>query len=743
MALFAAFALSAALASPITPNAATDLTPEQRVVAGTSSVSTLRASDPQRGHLAWTLRISRSETGLQCSTVGQLQDTTFGLVGLDGAFRALPEANTDACGEPGTPIGARVFAAKRTRDVRSVLYGVAGAGVAKVTVTVAGGKPRTVPHTADGAFLLALRGYPEDAQPVVTIRRAGGATSTYNPVGGRSTIVADPFGGRAWKLQAFAFGTPAKPKASLRTSCVSFATARAVPDEANVSATPVCGLEPARPGVKRKPLYFATRRLSGTGPSTNFLAGNWAGHPARVAVWGIARGAKHITVRAGSFSKSTAPLINGGFLVFLPASTRPGVVRVTVDGKRYGSTFGTVAPPKPARASAAVASAATVPVDATAPGRLPDGRYRPGWVQYRTHGTKFAATFDDPAGGLPWVLRQFDAERVVVDKPVRTLAGAKVIGRSRCVQLGRLRGATFGWIFGDGQFRKAGIEYPLLQCTALKRQRSVGQLVSILAPGDPSAPVVAASVAWGYLPGASEATITGSGAADGAAKVTAGAFLRVGGPGASRDAASVSGGGRKVSFGPRGLPSAITKRITFPTLIAGTETTEAPAPDPAGGPHWGMSVAQTVEGVPCSGGPARVVGDQGGGVDLRLGLFTEVSLIGQSCRPLQTKPSAARPCDIGSGFGSAEELEGVDGFLEQARVQRRLLAGRTSMYAQCSADVERVTLRTPRDVRTLVPSAAGHTVLAVYDGEFVGGQMEFIAHLRGGKVWRQRQSLGF
>ena len=198
-----------------------------------------------------------------------------------------------------------------------------------------------------------------------------------------------------------------------------------------------------------------------------------------------------------------------------------------------------------------------------------------------------------------------------------------------------------------------------------------------------------------------------------------------------------------MSFGPRGLPSAFTKRITFPTLIPGTQTTEAPTPDPAGGPHWGMAVAQTVEGVPCSGGPARVVGDQGGGVDLRLGLFTEVALIGQSCRPLQTKPSAARPCDIGSGFGSAEEIEGVDGFLAQARVQRRLLAGRTSMYAQCSADVERVTLRTPRDVRTLVPSAAGRTVLAVYDGEFVGGEMEFIAHLRGGKVWRQRQSLGF
>src|SRR4051794_41653479 len=101
MAFLAAFALSAALASPITPYAATDVTPEQRVVAGTSTVSTLRASDPERGRLPWTLRASRSETGLQSSTVGQVQDATFRLVGLDGAVRALPAAKAGGCRQPG------------------------------------------------------------------------------------------------------------------------------------------------------------------------------------------------------------------------------------------------------------------------------------------------------------------------------------------------------------------------------------------------------------------------------------------------------------------------------------------------------------------------------------------------------------------------------------------------------------------------------------------------------------------
>jgi hypothetical protein len=226
--------------------------------------------------------------------------------------------------------------------------------------------------------------------------------------------------------------------------------------------------------------------------------------------------------------------------------------------------------------------------------------------------------------------------------------------------------------------------------------------------------------------------------------VVGGAFLRLAGPDAHPRDASVSGDGKRVRFGNLGGPSRFPRGIKFPTIIPGTETIEAPAPDPAGGPHWGIAVAQTKEGTPCtSGGATQVVENRGGYVDLRLGLFTEGAMDGLSCRPLQTKPSAARPCDIGWGGGNAEELEGREAFLAQARVQRRLLAGRTMIYAQCGADVERVTLRTPRDVRTLVPSATGHTVLAVYDGDFVGGEFEFVAHLRGGKVWRQRQPLGF
>ena len=331
--------------SSIAPFAADSTTPEQRVEPGTSRVLDLRAADPAHGVPAWALRVSRSAAGLQCSTVGQLQENAFGLVGLDGQFRELPEANADACGDD--LLGTRVFSARRTKDVRTVVYGVAGASLQRVTVAVAGGDPRALRHTPEGGFLAVLRGYPEDVQPVVTLER-GGRTKRYAFADG-GFVVADPLGGRAWKLQAFVYGTPeGKSRPKHQTGCINFLTARAVPGEANVSSPPVCGLEAARPGVSPDTLFFTTRRLSGDrkagqGP---FTLGDWNHHAARTAVWGSARGHHRIVVRAAGATRTVSPRLNGGFLVLFAPSVDPASVTVEVDGKRYGSTFGTVDPPR-------------------------------------------------------------------------------------------------------------------------------------------------------------------------------------------------------------------------------------------------------------------------------------------------------------------------------------------------------------------------------------------------------------
>ena len=57
----------------------------------------------------------------------------------------------------------------------------------------------SVPHTAEGAFVAVLRRYPEDAQPVVTIARADGTKRTQSFAPERGFVVADPYGGRAWR----------------------------------------------------------------------------------------------------------------------------------------------------------------------------------------------------------------------------------------------------------------------------------------------------------------------------------------------------------------------------------------------------------------------------------------------------------------------------------------------------------------------------------------------------------------
>jgi len=331
--------------SSIAPFAADSTTPEQRVEPGTSRVLDLQAADPARGVPPWVLRVSRSAAGLQCSTVGQLSGGAFGLVGLDGQFRELPEANADACGDD--LLGTRVFSARKTKDVRTVVYGVAGPELQSVTVAVAGAKPRTLRHTAEGGFLAVLRGYPEDAQPVVTLQR-GGKSKRYAFADG-GFVVADPVGGRAWRLQAFGYGTPrGKKRPARQTTCVNFMTARAVPGEPNVSSPPVCGPEAARPGVRLDTLFFTTHRLSGDrqpGPG-GFMRGDWNHHPPRTAVWGSARGHRRIVVRAAGETREVAPRLNGGFLVLFPASFDPASVTVEVDGNRYGSTFGTVDPPE-------------------------------------------------------------------------------------------------------------------------------------------------------------------------------------------------------------------------------------------------------------------------------------------------------------------------------------------------------------------------------------------------------------
>ncbi|MBB4661912.1 hypothetical protein [Conexibacter arvalis] len=267
------------LRGSVIPGPATrDVPPDQLPLPGTARATGLTADDPEPGRPPWTLRLARSSTGLLCSTVGQLDDGRFGLVGLDGRFRAYSERIVDSCGEQlsgerASLVGARVFDADDPQEVRTVVNGVAGPALRAVSLE-ARGRARELPIGPGGTFLAALAGYPEDSGVEVELRFASGHVERH-AFGRSDRVVLDPDGGQAWKTWALGIGND-------RRTCVSFSLAR-ISDE-NIISPRACGVL-RREGRERRGHFFAVRRLVPGTPAEPPGQG-WRDHPPRTAVWG-------------------------------------------------------------------------------------------------------------------------------------------------------------------------------------------------------------------------------------------------------------------------------------------------------------------------------------------------------------------------------------------------------------------------------------------------------------------------
>ena len=342
-------------------------------------------------------------------------------------------------------------------------------------------------------------------------------------------------------------------------------------------------------------------------------------------------------------------------------------------------------------------------------------------ITARVSSERIVTRVADPAGGPEWAVKLVQSQRM--------RNGRNIAKPQTCVQLGRIRGGEFGWIHGDGSFRAGESIEHLEQCMPRTWRQPMAQFISTLAVSDPAAPKITGGVIWGRVRGVSEVMVSGTEGADGPIPATDGVFLRVVGPEArTRPGASVRGAGREVPLGIGRIPERV--RTSYPHVIPGTERIEARTPDPGGGPSYGVIVADTREGVPCVAGPTRIVDGRTGAVHLGFGLFWETVAYDSLCRPLSEKLTRKLPCTYSAGFGGGAQEED-DAFLRRARVERRVQPGRTVFTAICRPDVERVTLQSSRDVRTLAPSPTGHVVLAVYDGGFLDGAPKLTAHLRG------------
>ena len=294
-------------------------------VPGSSKVEPMRARDPGGGP-PWALRVARSKTELVCTTVGQVVEGEFGIVGLDRRFRPLSETAVDGCGQlrrnATSLVGARVFDAPRRSDVRTVVDGFAGAELRSVSIT-AGSSARSVPVGPDGTFVAVLRGYPEDIGIRAVLRFADGHEETH-VFGAIPSGSLDPSGLGAWEASDESF-------AGYPPLCVTVHPVRSRPDAP--SSPPACGVWP-KGDVQPTGYFFAVRRLVATPGAPSFARGHWTGPP-RTAVWGaagedvtriIVRGPR--VRRAVKLSRDWAP--EAMFVAVFPPSVDPRRLRVEV-----------------------------------------------------------------------------------------------------------------------------------------------------------------------------------------------------------------------------------------------------------------------------------------------------------------------------------------------------------------------------------------------------------------------------
>jgi hypothetical protein len=381
--------------------------------------------------------------------------------------------------------------------------------------------------------------------------------------------------------------------------------------------------------------------------------------------------------------------------------------------------------------------------------RLPDGRYDPGYSHHvlDRDSVRLVATADDPHGEPAWAIRAYTGERRTIRKASRTLDDYAFRQAYRCVQLGRLMDGRFGWVYGDRRFRPTApfAEERLSQCTSLERPREIHAHETAVAFPAASDPRLVQGVLWGLAPPRARAlALTGGPGGDREVGLHRRAYLALIDPALPR-------GTLRLRFTYADGHSDVTRvdRAPRPMRIAGsgepvpgTEVVEARTPDPAGGPPWGVLVADRQGGGTCViSGAVQTVGGQAGGVDSDLGLFSAAVGRPVDCRR-RGGPTPSKPVWVSYGWGSDPDDDG-DPFMRRARVERRVQTGRFELVAECHSDVESVTIRSPRDIRTLVPSERGHVVLAVYDGDFPSGRIVVTAHLRGGGTKRERIPLGW
>jgi hypothetical protein len=403
------------------------------------------------------------------------------------------------------------------------------------------------------------------------------------------------------------------------------------------------------------------------------------------------------------------------------------VAAIAIPTTRVGAARGAAAGPQ-AQVVRGVDTVARV-VPAAAPS---------GDVELRAEGpVRIEARAADPLGGPDWAVRVFRGERVV--RPASRRPGVDpVIGHPLCAQVGRIHHGRFGWLTADGTFRPLRLDGQggsVSTCGSRTADANGEPTLDTLSPiTEPHAPAarVKSTVAWGLAGrGARAVTLKVAGRTVVPNPTPNNAYIIAVGPEIGQQeisgTATYAGGERHVLGNGHRLPGA------FGT--AGRPRLAARAPDPNGGLPFAMTVSRNRDGTWCQASGGRVVDGRVGGVDYARDILTETSFTGGgSCGGGDPAIFKQHPVLLAWGGGGGDTAQEGGDSGGTGRIARRTQKGLMTFTGQAAPGVVAVTLQTPRDVRTLIPSGPTRAIIAVYDGGFPTGTVKIIARFKDGHV---------
>ncbi|MDA0180128.1 hypothetical protein OJ997_07465 [Solirubrobacter phytolaccae] len=728
--LLAAGAVAAGLVigrdDPIPPAPADQVPAELAPVPGTAKLNELNVPDPDGGP-AWDVRTSRSTTGAVCATVGQVLDGELGLVGLDRRFRALPAGAADTCSTPqphgATLAGARAFQGGGRLSALTVVNGVAAPDVREV-IAVGGGRTQRLKLGPDHAFLAIFKGSPDQLRPRVVLTDATGKTTTLRFADTGEYLAPDPSGGAPWTVRR----ETVRVQSGLR--CVQAQRQRG-PD----SPTPL----PAHSGVVNfsppsVPLrcgaqdraFLDVRRFVPFNQRSGQTSW-WGLNAARTIAWGAAPPGAVVELQApGPARRIAVDERTHAFVVILDGHVDPRTVRLTVDGRPLTPLTGVTGrrgnPLEPAPATPPAWRSVASVVERVA---IPDP-----FVADRAT-VRIARQADDPTGGAAWRLRSWRAGQ----NAKLPSNGPNQEREFRCFQIGHPGpGGTLVLPQPGGRDRTLDLARDAY-CNGPKwLAKHAGGAISRVEVDDPlsaHARPLRTVVAGLLGAGVRSAELLGAGAPRPLALGPDGTFLLV----VPGDEAFGELRVRQTRTDGTVRTSRANDLAAPCRLQPGRNVRVA---DPDGGPPWvygrssigDRSCAFTARAI---AGRLAYLNPEDATVMFGPGSYSSAPPGTRSRRPSR-KPRLRFGV---SGPGSEPAWTGPDAPPLAPQIARRTLPGRTIVTGEAPPDVVTVTIRTPRDVRTVKP--VGGLFMAVYDGAFYTGEIVVTGRRADGTTLTERQ----